>query len=77
MGSVLQELVGILVDGISSFATGIAEGVNGYVQALFLVQEADGYKLSTFGGVVAIFAGIALAVTITTLIFNWIKSMGN
>ena len=53
--------------------------MNGFVKDLFLEVDAQGAitGLSTFGGVVAIFGGIALAVGITTLIFNWIRSIGN
>lgn len=80
MTNALSEFVDILVGGISGIATGIASGVKTYVTDLFLevnteTQEIEG--LSVFGGVVAIFGGIALAVGLTTLIFNWIRSIGN
>lgn len=79
MGGVLTEFIELLVGGITSLATGIGGGVNGFVQDLFLTVGTDGTVtgLSTFGGVVAIFGGIALATGITTLIFNWIRSIGN
>lgn len=79
MGEVLNEFVSTLIGGISGIASGIGEGVNGYVQDLFLTVGADGAVtgLSTFGGVVAVFGGISLAVGLTTLIFNWIRNIGN
>lgn len=79
MGEVLNEFVSTLVGGISGIASGIGEGVNGFVQDLFLTVGADGAVtgLSTFGGVVAVFGGISLAVGLTTLIFNWIRNIGN
>ncbi len=79
MAAVLTEFIKLLVSGISELATGIGNGVNGFVKDLFLQTGTDGAitGLSTFGGVVAIFGGIALATGITTLIFNWIKSIGN
>ena len=79
MGTVLTEFIQTLVGGITEMASGIGSGVNQYVQDLFLTVGADGAVsgLSTFGGVVAIFGGIALAVGLTTLIFNWIRSIGN
>lgn len=79
MASILTEFIQLLVGGISELAKGIGTGVNGFVKDLFLVTETNGTVtgLSTFGGVVAIFGGIALAVGITTLIFNWIRSIGN
>lgn len=78
MGEVLNEFVDTLVGGISGIATGIGSGVNGFVEDLFLtVADGQVTGLSTFGGVVAIFGGISLAVGITTLIFNWVRSIGN
>lgn len=79
MGEVLNEFVTTLVGGISSIASGIGEGVNSYVQDLFLTVGTDGTitGLSTFGGVVAVFGGISLAVGLTTLIFNWVRNIGN
>lgn len=79
MTAILTEFIQLLVGGISELAKGIGTGVNGFVKDLLLVTESNGTVtgLSTFGGVVAIFGGIALAVGITTLIFNWIRSIGN
>lgn len=79
MGDILKDFIQLLVGGVTDLATGIGTGVNGFVKDLFLEVDAQGAitGLSTFGGVVAIFGGIALAVGITTLIFNWIRSIGN
>lgn len=79
MATVLQQFVEILVGGISSLATGIASGIVTMVKALFLeVSEAGAVTgLSMFGGVVAIFAGLSLAVGITTKVYTWIVSLGN
>lgn len=79
MGDILSEFINLLVGGIKDLATGVGSGVNGFVKDLFLEVDSTGAisGLSTFGGIVAIFGGIALAVGITTLIFNWIRSIGN
>ena len=77
MGEVLTEFVELLTSGIVSLASGIAEGANTMVTDLFLTTTETGTGLSTFGGVLAIFAGLGLAVGFTTLIFNWIRSLGN
>ncbi len=79
MGAILTDFIELLVGGITELAAGIGAGVNGYVQDLFLEVSDQGAitGLSTFGGVVAIFGGISLAVGLTTLIFNWIRSIGN
>ena len=79
MGDILKDFIQLLVGGVTDLATGIGTGVNGFVKALFLEVDAQGAitGLSTFGAVIASFGGIALAVGITTLIFNWIRSIGN
>lgn len=79
LGDILKEFIQLLTGGIGDMATGIGTGVNGFVKDLFLEVDAQGAitGLSTFGGVIAIFGGIALAGGLTTLIFNWIRSIGN
>lgn len=77
MGEVLTEFIGLLTSGIGELATGIAQGANQMVSELFLTTTEGATGLSTFGGVLAIFAGISLCVGFTTLIFNWIRSLGN
>ena len=79
MTSVLSEIVGILVGGLTDMASGIATGLNSMATKLFVTGtggDSDPYKLSMFGGIVAIFAGIALAVGLTTLVTKWIMSLG-
>lgn len=80
MVSVLQEFCSILVAGIESLATGIASGVSSMAQALFLEVDPTTHAvtgLSVYGGIVAIFAALALAIAITTRVFTWITSLGN
>lgn len=76
MTAVLTEFIGLLVGGITTLATGIGSGLQSAVTAIFLDTSGSTPVLSTFGGVVAIFGGIALAVGFTTLIFRWIQSIG-
>lgn len=76
MTSILTEFIGLLVGGISAMGQGIATGVNATVSGLFLDSSGTTPVLSTFGGVIAIFGGVALAVGLTTLIFRWIQSIG-
>lgn len=46
-------------------------------QAVFLDTSVEGTtKLSMFGGIIAIFAGISLAVGLTTLVTKFIMSLG-
>lgn len=70
---ILQEIVSLLTSGISSFGTGLAGGINGYVKSLF-VSSSGG--LSVTGTVVVIFSSIALVTGITALIWNWITTLG-
>lgn len=79
MANALSEFVDILVGGIVDLAEGIASGVSTMAQKLFLEVDATTHAvtgLSTFGGIVAIFAGLALAVGITTRVYLWITSLG-
>ena len=79
MSSVLQEIVSILVSGIQGIATGIGTGVTTLVQAIFLTGEgtqASPYALSTFGGIVIVFAGVALAIGLCRWVMNFVTSLG-
>lgn len=80
MANILQEIISILVGGISGIATGIGEGLGNLVQSIFLTgagTTADPYTLSTFGGVIIIFAGVALAIGLSRWVVNWVTSLGN
>ena len=76
IGAVLKEFVSILVAGIKDLAAGIASGVVDMAKALFLEGTGETLKLSVFGGIIAIFAGIALAIGITTKVYMWVTSLG-
>lgn len=77
ISAVLKEFVDILVAGIADLAGGIASGVVDMAKALFLDTTTEGaMKLSVFGGIIAIFAGIALAIGITTKVYLWVTSLG-
>lgn len=77
MAQLLNQIVELLVGGITGMATGLGKGINQYVTDLFILTAEDGaMSLSSFGGMVAIFGGIALAVGITRRIFNWLISLG-
>lgn len=76
MSSVLQEIITILVGGISGIATGIGAGLQDLVESIFVDTTATTPKLTTLGGVIAIFGGISLAVGLCTLIVKWVMSLG-
>lgn len=82
MSAVLTEFIGILTSGITSLANGVATGIAAMAKALFLVENtgtggAVTYSLSVFGGIVGIFAGLSLAISITTRVYIWVTSLGN
>lgn len=74
--TILGEIVDILVGGLTGMASGIGQGLNAMVQDLFITTTEGASHLSTFGVVVVIFAGISLAVGLTTLVTKWIMSLG-
>lgn len=80
MSAVLQEIMSLLVSGITQLASGIGSGLKSLVEAIFLTGEgtqASPYALSTFGGVIVIFAGVALAVGLSRWVCNFVTSLGN
>ena len=77
MSEVLTEFIGLLTGGIVKLGEGIGAGLNGAVSSMFLETTEAGVALSTFGSLVAIFGGIALAISFVTLVFNWLESIGN
>lgn len=74
MTAILQEIISILVAGISGIAKGVGEGLTTLTQALFLGSEPG--SLSVFGGLVVVFAGISLAIGLCRWVVDWITSLG-
>ena len=79
MTSILTEIISLLVAGITGIATGIGEGLSNLVQSIFLnVGESGSIEgLSTFGGVIVIFAGVSLAIGLSRWVVNWVTSLGS
>ena len=79
MTSILTEIISLLVAGITGIATGIGEGLSNLVQSIFLKVSESGVVegLSTFGGVIVIFAGISLAIGLSRWVVNWVTSLGS
>lgn len=77
MSNVLTEIIGLLTEGITGIAEGIGGGLQNLVTEIFLTTGADGAQsLSVFGGVVVIFAGVALAIGLSRLVVGWVTSLG-
>lgn len=78
MTTILQEIMALLVAGITGLASGIGAGLTELVQAIFLeVSETGAVEgLSTFGGLIVVFAGISLAIGLSKWVVNWVTSLG-
>ena len=76
MSGVLQEIISLLVAGITQLATGIGSGLKSLVEAIFLDTSGNTTTLSTFGGIVVVFAGIALAIGLCRWVMNFVTSLG-
>ena len=79
MAAILSEIVSILTGGITGVASGVGQGVSTLVQDIFITGEgtqASPYALSVFGGVIVVFAGIALAIGLCRWVMNFLTSLG-
>ena len=74
MSAILQQIISILVAGITGIAEGVGQGLTTLAQNLFLGTEAG--TLSVFGGLVVVFAGISLAIGLCRWVVDWIASLG-
>lgn len=75
MTAILQEIIKILIGGITGVAQGIGSGLTTLAQSIFLGTEPG--TLSVFGGLVVVFAGISLAIGLCRWVVNWITSLGS
>ena len=75
MTAILQQIISILIGGITGIATGLGSGLTALAQSIFLGTEAG--TLSVFGGLVVVFAGISLALGLCRWVVDWITSLGS
>ena len=73
---ILTEIIELLSGSLISLGNAIGKGLSSMVQSLFLDTSADTTKLSTFGMVIMIFAGISLAIGMTKWVTNFVSSFG-
>lgn len=77
MTNILSEIISLMVGGITGIAEGIGQGLSTLAMQVFLSGTAEsGYTLSVFGALVAIFAGISLAIGLSRLVVRWVSSLG-
>lgn len=77
MSAILEEIITILTGGITGIATGIGQGLTALVTSIFLDSTGDTNKLSIFGGMVVVFAGVSLAIGLSRWVVEWLTSLGN
>lgn len=80
MSALLTQIIQILVGGIVGLAEGIGEGLTALVTSIFVNgtgAEGDPYTLTVFGGLVIVFAGIALAIGLSRFVMRFVTSLGN
>ena len=77
MSELLQEIITLLTSGITQMATGVGSGLKSLVSSIFMdVGEGGAMQLSTFGGVVVVFAGISLAIGLCRWVMSFVTSLG-
>ncbi len=80
MTAVLEEIINLLVSGITGIAKGVGDGVSSLVQSIFLTGAGtteSPYSLSVFGSVIIVFAGISLAIGLCRWVMNFVTSLGS
>lgn len=76
MADILQEILSLLVSGITTLATGIGSGLQSLVTSIFIDNSEGTQQLTTFGGLIVIFAGISLAIGLSRWVMNFVTSLG-
>lgn len=76
MTGVLTEIVTLLTSGLSSMATGIGQGFQSFMGAIFLDTTGSTPVLSVTGGIIVVFAAIALAIGLGRLVANYLFGLG-
>lgn len=76
MSAVLSEIITLMTSGITGIATGIGTGLGDLATAIFLDGTGETQKLSVFGGLIVVFAGVSLAVGLSRWVVNWVTSLG-
>lgn len=74
---IVSEIVEILVAGLTELGTGIGSGIANFAQSLAFSGTGENQTLSVYFVLVLVFAGVALAIGLTTRIFTWLSSLGN
>lgn len=72
---ILQEVIGILVGGITEVATAMGQGISTIVETIAFTGTGETQALSTVFILVLVFGGVSLALSLFRLLFSWIMSL--
>lgn len=75
--AIVEDVVDILVAGLTQLGQGIGSGIQAFVTSLAFTGTGENATLSVYFIMVLVFAAVALAVGLTTRIFQWLTSLGN
>lgn len=77
MTAVLSEVIELLVGGITGIASGIGAGLSTLVESIaFTTGEGGTRQMSAFLGIIALFGGISLAVSLSRGVVKLVGSLG-
>lgn len=74
--AILEEVITILVGGITGIAQGVGAGLSTLATAIFLTGDGEAQTISVFGTLIVVFAGVALAINLSKFVVNWLASFG-
>lgn len=74
--ALVTAIVQILVSGITAMGKGIGEGLSSLATAIFMSGTGESATLSVFGTLVIVFGAIALAMSLTRWVVNFVTSLG-
>lgn len=74
--TILTEIIGILVGGITGVAEGVGSGLQALATSIFLEGTGETQSLSVMGTLIVVFAGISLALGLSRWVLNFVTSLG-
>lgn len=77
VSEIVTDIAGGLVSGLTTFAEGLGAGINNIVTAMMFTGTGENQALSPYFIAVIAFGAVALATGLTTLLFNWLGSLGS
>lgn len=72
----VQEMFEILGSGFTSWAQAFGTGIQSFISNLWLTTVEGVSQLSTFGQVALAFMAISMAIGLSYVIFNFLRSLG-